>query len=67
MRHSILLMPAMFLLLACGNKKYISQIPFKYDYSLELLKKDAQMEETGLKNKTRQMLRLQDFEECVVK
>jgi hypothetical protein len=45
-------MPAMFLLLACSNKNYIAQIPFKYDYSLELLKKDAQMEETGLKNKT---------------
>ncbi|SEO84732.1 NlpC/P60 family protein [Flavobacterium sp. CF108] len=36
----------------CSSKKYIAQIPFKYDYSLDLLKKQAEMEETGLKNKT---------------
>lgn len=38
--------------LGCTAKKYISQIPFKYNYSLELLKKESEMEEKGLKNKT---------------
>ncbi|WP_289657962.1 hypothetical protein [Flavobacterium panacagri] len=38
--------------LGCTGKKYISQIPFKYNYSLELLKKESEMEEKGLKNKT---------------
>ena len=37
---------------SCSGKNYISQVPFKYDYSLEMLKKQAQMEEIGLKNNT---------------
>ncbi|WP_433829335.1 C40 family peptidase [Flavobacterium anhuiense] len=42
----------LFVFNSCSSKKYISQIPFKYDYSLDLLKKQAKMEEIGLKNKT---------------
>ncbi|PXY46034.1 C40 family peptidase [Flavobacterium hydrophilum] len=38
--------------IGCSSKKYISQVPFKYDYSLEALKKQAKMEESGLSNKT---------------
>jgi len=49
---AILYLHCIILLSSCSNKNYISQIPFKYDYSLDLLKKQAQMEEKGLKNKT---------------
>jgi murein DD-endopeptidase / murein LD-carboxypeptidase len=49
---AILYLPCIILLSSCSKKNYISQIPFKYDYSLDLLKKQAQMEEKGLKNKT---------------
>jgi hypothetical protein len=49
---AILYLPCIILLNSCSNKNYISQIPFKYDYSLDLLKKQAQMEDKGLKNKT---------------
>lgn len=50
-RYGLLLIGLLFFN-SCASKKYIAQIPFKYDYSLDLLKKQAQMEETGLKNKT---------------
>lgn len=35
-----------------GCKSYIYEIPFKYDYSLELLKKEANLQEASLENKT---------------
>lgn len=52
MRKISLLVLIMLLHLGCSNKKYISQIPFKYDYSLDILKKESQLETIGLKNKT---------------
>ncbi|WP_238989928.1 C40 family peptidase [Flavobacterium sharifuzzamanii] len=52
MRQFVIMILMMHLFTECHAQKYISQIPFKYDYSLELLKKQAQMNETGLKNKT---------------
>lgn len=42
----------MHLCLACYAQKYISQIPFKYDYSLDQLKKQSKIGEADLKNKT---------------
>ena len=52
MNKTIVLVLIMLLGIGCGSKKYISQVPFKYDYSLEALKKQAKMEESGLSNKT---------------
>src|SRR5689334_1185905 len=52
MRQIVIMIFMMHLFTECYAQKYISQIPFKYDYSLELLKKQSQMKETGLKNKT---------------
>jgi hypothetical protein len=51
MKQVILLILAMLLHAECRSQSYISQIPFKYDYSLDLLKKQSHMEEVGLKNK----------------
>ena len=45
-------MLAICICFGCTGKKYISQIPFKYDYSLEMLKKQSQMDEISLKNRT---------------
>ncbi|WP_163411321.1 C40 family peptidase [Flavobacterium ajazii] len=52
MNKTIVLVLIMLLNIGCSSKKYISQVPFKYDYSLEALKKQAKMEESGLSNKT---------------
>ncbi|KIC03666.1 glycoside hydrolase [Flavobacterium sp. JRM] len=52
MKQVILLMLMICSFTECRSQSYISQIPFKYDYSLDLLKKQSHMEETGLKNKT---------------
>ncbi|WP_264551517.1 C40 family peptidase [Flavobacterium sp. N2038] len=52
MRQIVLMILMMHLFTQCYAQKYISQIPFKYDYSLEVLKKQSKMKETGLKNKT---------------
>jgi lipoprotein Spr len=51
MRQAVLLILMMHLCIECHAQKYISQIPFKYDYSLDLLKKQSGMQEAGLKNK----------------
>ena len=51
MRHAVLLFLMMHLCIECHAQKYISQIPFKYDYSLDLLKKQSHMQEVGLKNR----------------
>ena len=52
MNKTIVLVLIMLFGIGCGSKKYISQVPFKYDYSLEALKKQAKMDESGLSNKT---------------
>lgn len=51
MKHTILVMLTMLLCLGCRGRKFISQLPFKYDYSLDLLKKQSEMEDSGLNNK----------------
>lgn len=51
MRHTVLLIMIMMHIWNCHAQKYISEIPFKYDYSLDLLKKQSQMREIDLKNK----------------
>ncbi|WP_228011945.1 C40 family peptidase [Flavobacterium hungaricum] len=52
MRQIVMMILMMHLFTECPAQKYISQIPFKYDYSLEQLKKESGMNENGLKNKT---------------
>jgi Tfp pilus assembly protein PilO len=52
MRQIVIMILMMHLFTECYAQKYILEIPFKYDYSLELIKKQSQMKETGLKNKT---------------
>lgn len=52
MRQAVLLIIMMHLCFACYAQKYISQIPFKYDYSLDQLKKQSKIGEADLKNKT---------------
>lgn len=50
MRQIILLILIMYYFTGCSSHNYISQIPFKYDFSLDLLKKKSQKEEIGLRN-----------------
>lgn len=52
MNKTIVLVLIILFGIGCSSKKYISQVPFKYDYSLEALKKQAKMEDSGLSNKT---------------
>jgi len=52
MKRMFLLMLMMQLSIDCNSQKYISQVPFKYDYSLETLKKQAKMEEIVLNDQT---------------
>ena len=52
MRQVVLLIIMMHFYIECNAQQYISEIPFKYDYSLESLKKQSQMGEIGLKNRT---------------
>lgn len=52
MNKRVLLILALLLGIECIGQKYISQVPFKYDYSLEALKKQFKMEESGLTNQT---------------
>ncbi|MBE0393777.1 lipoprotein Spr [Flavobacterium sp. 7E] len=51
MRQIVLFALTLLLHAECSGQKYIAQIPFKYDYSLDILIKDSQMEAIGLKNK----------------
>jgi lipoprotein Spr len=37
-------------LLGCGSENYIAQVPFKYDYSIDLLKKQNKMDDISLGN-----------------
>lgn len=52
MKNFVLLVVVVLLIASCASKKYLSEVPFKYDYSLELLQKENDMEEVGLRNKT---------------
>lgn len=52
MKRMVLLILMMQLSMDCSSQKYISQVPFRYDYSLEFLKKQAKMEELVLSNQT---------------
>ncbi|MEP6802948.1 MAG: peptidoglycan endopeptidase, partial [Flavobacterium sp.] len=52
MKQALLLFMMMHLCIECHAQKYISQIPFKYDYSLDLLKKQSKMKEVSLKNQS---------------
>ncbi|PZX93691.1 peptidoglycan endopeptidase [Flavobacterium aquariorum] len=36
--------------LGCGSENYIAQVPFKYDYSIDLLKKQNKMDDISLGN-----------------
>lgn len=51
-RRFMLMIVCILVLNSCTSNQYVAQIPYKYDYSLDLLKKQADMEETGLKNRT---------------
>ncbi|HSD07153.1 C40 family peptidase [Flavobacterium sp.] len=51
MRKVGLLILILFLCINSNAQNYIAQIPFKYDYSLELLKKQSHIKEKGLDNK----------------
>lgn len=37
-------------LLGCGSENYIAQVPFKYNYSIDLLKKQNKMDDISLGN-----------------
>jgi len=50
MRKVILLVLIMILCIKINAQNYIAQIPFKYDYSLESLKKQSHIKENGLDN-----------------
>jgi cell wall-associated NlpC family hydrolase len=52
MKRMVLLMLMMQLSIECSSQKYITQVPFKYDYSLEALKKQAKMEDMVLNDQT---------------
>lgn len=52
MKNLVLLVVVTILTTSCGSKKYLSEVPYKYDYSLALLQKENDMIETGMKNKT---------------
>lgn len=52
MKQIIIIMLVITICMGCSSKKCISQIPFKYDYSLDLLKKQSQMQEVSLRNQT---------------
>lgn len=43
MKYKLLLLIVFASLSSCGSKNYIVQIPFKYDYSVDLLKKQNKM------------------------
>ncbi|MDN3672780.1 NlpC/P60 family protein [Flavobacterium branchiarum] len=51
MRQIFFLISMLHFSLICCAQSYILQLPFKYDYSLELLKKQSQIEEIALKNR----------------
>jgi hypothetical protein len=50
MKYKLALLMLCLILLGCGSENYIAQVPFKYDYSVDLLKKQNKMNETALQN-----------------
>jgi hypothetical protein len=50
MKCKILFLILFSTLFGCGRKNYIAQVPFKYDYSVDLLKKQNKMDESILGN-----------------
>lgn len=43
----LILFPTLY---GCGSENYIAQVPFKYDYSVDLLKKQTKMNDIALGN-----------------
>lgn len=50
MKCKILYILLFLTLLGCGSENYIAQVPFKYDYSIDLLKKQNKMDDISLGN-----------------
>lgn len=50
MKFKILLLFLFTVLTGCGSKNYIAQVPFKYDYSVDLLKKQNKINENTIEN-----------------
>jgi lipoprotein Spr len=51
MRRAVSIILLLYSCVQSHAQKYIAQIPFKYDYSLDALKKQSDMKEIELKNK----------------
>lgn len=50
MKCKILVLVLFSTLFGCGSENYIAQVPFKYDYSVDLLKKQNKMNDISLGN-----------------
>ncbi|EKT3967168.1 C40 family peptidase [Flavobacterium psychrophilum] len=50
MKYKILFLILFSTLLGCGSENYIAQVPFKYDYSVDLLKKQNKMNQIAIEN-----------------
>lgn len=50
MKCKILYILLFLTLLGCGSENYIAQVPFKYNYSIDLLKKQNKMDDISLGN-----------------
>lgn len=50
MKFKILFLILLSTLFGCGSENYIAQVPFKYDYSVDLLKKQNKMNDITLGN-----------------
>jgi lipoprotein Spr len=50
MKHRYILLLFCLVIFGCGSENYIAQVPFKYDYSVDLLKKQNKMSESALEN-----------------
>lgn len=50
MKCKILFLILFSTLFGCGSENYIAQVPFKYDYSVDLLKKQNKMNQIAIEN-----------------
>ncbi|CAN1502273.1 outer membrane lipoprotein [Flavobacteriaceae bacterium] len=50
MKYKIALLLFLTIVLVCQSQNYLAQIPFKYDYSVDLLKKQHKMNEKAIEN-----------------
>jgi hypothetical protein len=50
MKYRYILLLFCLVIFGCGSENYIAQVPFKYDYSVDLLKKQNKMSESALEN-----------------